>query len=186
MLVLYALTFVFLQSNLKTTKAQLQKINEIDKAVKQLPREFFKYDSLYKRFILNTPVPFAIQSSVIQPQYKETIKNVGLAIVNRIDTLKVKYKKENIKYLIVIEGMSSNDGYPLNFELSYARAYAIYLFWKTNGIKFDSNVCELQIAGSGIMGVGRYSGKDEIKNQRILIQIIPKIGEMKEKEKKTQ
>ncbi len=178
MLVLYALTFVILQTNYKTTKAKLDKIKEIQTAVNQLPQKYFIYQPEYKRFVLNTPVPFAVRSSVIQPKYYGVIKEIGNAIVDRIDSLKVKYGKNDIKYLIVIEGMSSNIPFNLNFELSYARALSIYRFWDSVGIKFDPNVCELQIAGSGTKGVGRNK-KNDLMNQRILIQIIPKIGEMK-------
>lgn len=85
----------------------------------------------------------------------------------------------DIRYLVVIEGMSSRDNYPLNYELSYERSLALFRFWEQHAIRFDPAICEVQIAGSGIGGVGRYSGKNEFKNQRFLIQVVPKIGEFK-------
>lgn len=100
------------------------------------------------------------------------------SIESLISKLKSKYQNENIKYLIVIEGMASIDGYSFNYELSYQRALALARFWTENNIGFDPNICELQIAGSGVGGIGRYRGTDEYKNQRFLIQIVPKIGDI--------
>ena len=74
--------------------------------------------------------------------------------------------------------MSSKDPYSYNDELSYKRSLALAKFWKKNNVEFDQTVCELQIAGSGLGGIGRYTGNEEYKNQRFLIQIVPKIGEL--------
>ena len=63
-------------------------------------------------------------------------------------------------------------------ELSYLRALSLLKLWDNNKIHFDPNFCELQVAGSGTKGVGRYKGKEETKNQQFLIQIIPKIGKI--------
>jgi len=79
----------------------------------------------------------------------------------------------NLKYLIVIEGMASNDGYRLNWELSYNRARAVYEFWKSKRIGFDPAICEVIVSGSGIEGVGRDT-IEQVNNQRILVQILPK------------
>ena len=83
---------------------------------------------------------------------------------------------EDIKYLILIEGMSSSDNYKNNYLLSYARAWAVKKLWDTNNIDLDPSICEIQISGSGPGGIGRYPKNEDKKNQRILIQIIPKIG----------
>ncbi|MCU0468314.1 MAG: OmpA family protein [Arcicella sp.] len=177
MLVLYVLTYVALRQKNKATEDQLRQIKELQAAVKNLPQKYFSYDSTYKRFILKEQIQFRIEKSDIKPQYVDYLKGVGLSIERLIDTLKTRYKDKDIRYLIVIEGMASNDNYQYNNELSYARALALYNLWNSQGIHFDPNICEVQIAGSGIRGVGR--DKKEVRNQRFLIQIIPKTGEIK-------
>jgi hypothetical protein len=72
--------------------------------------------------------------------------------------------------------MASKDNYGMNYELSYKRSKALFDFWKKNQINFDPNICEIIIAGSGTGGAGRDS--IEYKNQRFLIQIIPKISKL--------
>jgi hypothetical protein len=70
---------------------------------------------------------------------------------------------------------------------SYDRAYSLWLHWKNIGIDFEDKkykgLIDLQIAGNGWGGVGRfqYDPQDhfinEAKNQRFIIQIVPKIGD---------
>jgi hypothetical protein len=86
------------------------------------------------------------------------------------------YKKEkNIRYLVLIEGQASLDRYSRNFELSYERALSLLEFWEDNNVNLRKlENCELVLSGSGTGGVPR--DKNESKNQRFLIQIIPKIG----------
>jgi outer membrane protein OmpA-like peptidoglycan-associated protein len=181
MLVLYVLTFVRLKTQQRLTEDQLNKMKEIQAAVKELPQDYFTYNSDFKRFSLNKQVQFSSGSKEIPTDYREYLLNVGKSIESLILKLKTKYQNEKIQYLIVVEGMASNDHYLRNDELSYQRALSLYQFWKQNNIDFDPNFCDLQIAGSGIRGIGRFSGNDEQKNQRFLIQIIPKIGDMVEK-----
>lgn len=177
MLVLFVLVIAMMKRQQQATEQQLQKIKEIQSAVKELPQEYFAYDGVYKRFSLRENVEFAINTDVLKNQSDEKyLVNVGRSIKKLIDTLKVKYQNQDIKYLILIEGMSSSDNYKNNYLLSYARAWAVKKLWDKNGISLDPAICEIQISGSGTGGVGRYSmGKDK-KNQRILIQVIPKIG----------
>ncbi len=91
--------------------------------------------------------------------------------------------RQDIKYLVVIEGQASDDGYYVNEclnndVLSYQRALVLHKFWRSNGIDFsDMNRCELVISGSGIKGVPR--DVIEEKNQRFLIHIVPVIGNIK-------
>ncbi len=178
MMLLYVLTFVKLRIQQRVTEQQLNKVREIQAAVKELPQEYFTYQSEFKRFSLNRQIQFPSGKSDITDEYKDYLLNVGKSIESLISKLKSKYQNENIKYLIVIEGMASVDGYSLNDELSYQRALALARFWKASNVVFDSNFCELQIAGSGTGGIGRFTGTDEYKNQRFLIQIVPKIGDI--------
>jgi outer membrane protein OmpA-like peptidoglycan-associated protein len=178
MLVLYVLTFVRLKTEQKVTETQLNKMKEIQAAVKELPQEYFTYQSEFKRFSLNKQIQFPKGKTEITDDYRDYLLKVGKSIEELISKLKSKYQNENIKYLIVIEGMASVDGYPLNDELSYQRALALARLWKQNNIIFDPKFCELQIAGSGAGGIGRFTGNEEYKNQRFLIQIVPKIGDI--------
>jgi len=181
MLVLYVLTFVRLKTQQQVTEQQLNKMKEIQAAVKELPQEYFTYQSEFKRFSLNRQIQFPKGKSDITDDYRDYLLNVGKSIESLISKLKAKYQNENIKYLIVIEGMASVDGYSLNDQLSYQRALALAKFWKESKIVFDPNFCELQIAGSGTGGIGRFTGAEEYKNQRFLIQIVPKIGDLEVK-----
>lgn len=179
MLVLYVLTYLKLTNQQKVTEQQLNKIKEIQTAVKELPREFFAYDSIYKRFSLVRNIEFQEREDIIKVKDIDYLIDVGNSIRNLIDTLKVKYANQDIKYVVIIEGMASKDNYIDNFPLSYKRAWAVLKLWQSRNIMPDQSICEIQIAGSGTGGIGRYTSNEEKKNQRILIQIVPKIGEVK-------
>lgn len=179
MLVLYVLTYLKLTNQQRATQEQLNKITEIQAAVKALPDEFFAYDSVYKRFSLVQNIEFERGKDVIQGQDVQYLTRVGRSISNLIDTLKTKYVGQDIKYVVIIEGMASKDNYPDNYTLSYRRALAVQNLWNQQNIRFDQSVCEVQVAGSGIGGIGRFPPAEETKNQRILIQIVPKIGKIK-------
>jgi flagellar motor protein MotB len=179
MLVLYVLTYIKLTNQQKTTEKELNEIKEIQAAVKELPREFFAYDSVYKRFSLVQNIEFEKGKDVIQDKDIQYLINVGNSIRDLISILKDKYAQQDIKYVVVIEGMASQDNFPDNFPLSYKRAWAVQKLWQEKEIMPDQSVCEIQIAGSGTGGIGRYPSDEERKNQRILIQIVPKIGDIK-------
>ena len=73
---------------------------------------------------------------------------------------------------------NAKDNYTQNYELSYERALALSRFWQNSGIDFGKN-CEVLISGSGTGGSMRDSY--EKNNQRLLIHIIPKTGEIEQK-----
>lgn len=180
MLVLFVVSIGYLKFNLQSTKEQLKKIKELQTSVRQLPETYFEYQSKYKRFKLSKEVKFDIGSSEIKKKYHEYLIDVGNSITNLISDLdsQDKFKKFDIKYLVVIEGMASKDSYDKNFELSYKRSLSLYKFWKSNGIIFNPKQCEVQISGSGTDGIREFSGKKEKNNQRFLIHIIPKMGKL--------
>lgn len=163
-----------LEAKYVATENQLQKIIEIQNAVKELPSNFFQYDEKHKRFALNRQIKFSAMSSEIRLEDKKFLIDVGNSISSLIERMKNQYSHQNIKYMIIIEGMASKDSYEYNNELSYERALALYNLWINNHIYFDNSVCELQVAGSGVNGVGRSFKESE--NQQFLIQIVPKIG----------
>lgn len=179
MLVLYVLTYLKLTNQQKATEQQLNKIKEIQAAVKELPKDYFAYDSIYKRFSLVRNIEFVSREDIIKDNDIQYLVDVGNSIRTLIQTLKVKYANQDIKYVVIIEGMASSDNYADNFPLSYKRAWAVQKLWQQRGIMPDQSVCEIQIAGSGTGGIGRFPSTEETKNQRILIQIVPKIGEIK-------
>lgn len=179
MLVLFVLTIAMMKRQQKATVEQLKRIVEIQNSVKELDKRYFYYQDEYKRFSLKKQIQFDPAKSTIKIEYKDYLLEVGRNIESLIKRLQTKYQNNDIKYMIIIEGMSSNDNYKYNDELSYQRALSLLKLWNQNSIYFDPAFCELQIAGSGTKGVGRFEGvKNEYKNQQFLIQIIPKIGKI--------
>lgn len=181
MLVLYVLTYNRLYYQQHVTKQQLKTIEEVQNAVKELPREHFSYNHIYKRFSLVENIEFDLGSDVIKPKYIDYLIKVGRSVQELIKRLRNQYVNQDIRYVVVLEGMASNDNYFDNFPLSYRRAWAVYRLWKEQGVVPDLSVCEVQISGSGIEGIGRFPPEQESLNQRILIHIVPKIGEIKVK-----
>lgn len=198
MLVLFVLTIVSLRNSLneaerlrRISEEQLQSIRQIQEAVNQLPREYFEEDAANKRWVLKedfTPQFRTASFNIYELNDTAQLNKVGRSLLKVIDTLNSMKKQEayrnmNITYLVVIEGMASRDGYPLNDELSYNRALSLYKLWRKHGISFEDSQCEVQIAGSGVRGRGRYNAtgeapQDEWRNKRIIIQIVPKISKI--------
>ncbi|MEL6674303.1 MAG: OmpA family protein [Bacteroidota bacterium] len=163
------------RARLLVMEEEYKKLREIQKAIENLDSRYFMYQPEYKRHVLRTQVTFPKGQSVINQQYQPMLMNAGRALKRLIDQLE---PDDNIKYLLVIEGMASKDAYTRNYELSYERALSLVRLWETQGIQFDPNRFEVMISGSGESGVGRDI-QNEANNQRFLIQIIPKIGELR-------
>jgi outer membrane protein OmpA-like peptidoglycan-associated protein len=175
MLVLYVLTFKVLkqrEEEYKVKAQQFERMQKLEASVKQLDdKKNFEYDVNYKRFTLKKRVRFATAQSTIPPEDAAALLAAGMKLGRVINEAK---KTPGLRYLVIVEGMASRDNYTLNSELSYARAKAVLDFWRSNGIVFNPAICETLIAGSGTSGIGRSS--TESQNQRILVQVIPKIG----------
>lgn len=184
MMVLFVVTIGYLQYQKSATEKQLEKITELNAAVKQLPAEYFEYQPLYKRFRLKEQIQFPRGESKIPDRYRQYLVNVGKSVFRLVYQMnnQPEFRDLDIKYLIVIEGMASKDNYPLNFELSYKRALSLYNLWRMEGIIFDPEYCEVQISGSGTRGIREYAGDQEYRNQQFLIHIIPKMGQITENE----
>lgn len=159
---------------------KLEEIKKISEATKKLNRSYFEYSSRYKRYKLKRQIQFQTRSAVIDVRDIDYLKKVGEEVELLLNDLNStpKYKKRKVVYLIIIEGMASNYKYTRNFELSYERALSVYRLWKNSlssqSILFKPDICEIQITGSGEDGIREFSGKNEDKNQQILIHIIPK------------
>ena len=174
------------------TEQELNKIKELQDAVKKIDTTYFEYDSIFKRHTLKSiSVSFKAGSSNINDISdgdRTKLFRAGEAITSFLKD--VKKTIPNAEYLIIIEGQSSSDHYPYNNELSYARALALKRFWDKNGIKFDNLPGELLVSGSGRDSKFRIkpegheykNGKahrwvPNAKNQRFVIHIIPKPGD---------
>jgi outer membrane protein OmpA-like peptidoglycan-associated protein len=165
------------RDRLRVNAENYKRLQAIDDAIKTLAdTQHFEYQAQYKRYVFRKQVQFATGKDGIAPEYFPFMRETGTALNRLISTLRQDPSKRDTRYMIIIEGMSSRDSYSDNFGLSYRRALALYDFWKASGIVFDPEVCEVIVAGSGLDGVGRYTGSDEAKNQRFLIQIVPKVA----------
>lgn len=165
------------RNRLRATAANFERLRQIESAIRALEdKEHFEYQPQYKRYVLRRQVEFAKGEAVIDHRYDAYLQETGNAIAALVQRLKADPSRGGARFLIVIEGMASRDAYADNFQLSYRRALALNNFWLAHNIRFDPDVCEVMIAGSGTEGIGRYNGKDEYRNQRFLIQIMPKIN----------
>lgn len=198
MLVMFVLTIVSLRNSLieaerlrQISEEQLKSIQQIQEAVNQLPTDYFEEDVTNKRWVLKrsfSPKFNVADFNIGVLNDTTNLVKVGQSLMGVIDKLNkmksdIKYKDMDITYLLVIEGMASKDNYYDNDALSYKRALSLYYLWRRNGISFEDSQCEVQISGSGVRGRGRFNSDglhphDEVRNQRIMIQIVPKIGNL--------
>ena len=182
MLVLFVLTITLLHTRIvasekerAATQSQLDKIAEIEESVNRIDANYFEYNDIYKKHILKIKVNFPVGVSEmisVDSNTRNQLLKAGIAIQTSLNELKKEFP--DIKYLLIIEGQSSNDSYARNYELSYERALALNKFWLDSNVDFGDN-CEVIISGSGIGGTMRDTNK-EINNQRFLIHIVPKPG----------
>lgn len=194
MLVLYVLTYAVLNRTIKVQKKSLATITAVDESLRPLKKDstLFKYDEPYKRFQLAFDVKFNVDKSELTDldDANTTIKKIdeaGRQLKNVVDTLISKQQANpvllrDVSYILIIAGYASDFGEVYhNYELSYKRAISLWQHWKSIGINFEDpkykGLVDLQISGNGIGGVGRIKG-NEAANQRFLIQIFPKIGDL--------
>lgn len=207
MLVLFAVSytrFKIKQKELEAFKDKYEEIMSIYQAVDNIDSTYFEFNEEYLKHIFKIQVTYQkgqfslnklLQDDVNSAQYsplnanqiRQQIKDAGNEIKNTITKLQQSDSlKTEIKYLVVVEGQASADGYHTddyynNDVLSYQRALKLHEFWRDSAnIDFTRmERCELVIAGSGEGGVpraNRISEKDDSQNQRFLIHIVPVIG----------
>jgi outer membrane protein OmpA-like peptidoglycan-associated protein len=196
MLVLFVLVFTKQSRHIKDLERQLAIVNAVDENLKPLKsdKSLFTYEEEYKRFKLSFEVKFYPSKSSIDTsdleKYSSTINNIDMAgyklknIINGLKRTKESDSKlKDVSYILVIAGYASKDNTDetYNYELSYKRALSLRNYWRLKGIDFEApeynNLIDLQISGNGLGGVGRL--QNETDNQRFLIQIFPKIGDIK-------
>ena len=101
------------------------------------------------------------------------------------DSVAFSWRFQNVSYILVFAGSASKTGVEdHNYELSYKRAWELWKYWKNDKlINFEDSkyngLIDLQISGNGWGGIGRLPEEQEENNQRFLIQIFPKIGDIK-------
>ena len=194
MLVMYILTYVRLNSTIQFQANKLKIIETVEENLRPLKTEtsLFIYEEQYRRFKLAFDVKFGNNQYQLTPDqlynYGQTIERIdkaGLKLKSIIDHLEQARKSDDrlkrVSYVVVIAGYASKSGEELhNYELSYRRALELKNYWKSKGIDFEAKeyqeLVDLQIAGNGWGGIGRLPL--EVDNQRFLIQIFPKIGDV--------
>jgi hypothetical protein len=182
MLVLFVLVIVLLHNKISEQALKLEefeKIEEIKKSLNNIDSTYFAYNLDYKKHVLKIQVNFPVGQSnmnYIDNDTQMRLQAAGRAVKKQIDEISIT--NPEIQYLLIIEGQASKDMYAHNYELSYERGLALSRFWQDAGIDFGRN-CEVLIAGSGTGGSMRST--IESQNQRFLIHIIPKTGEIEKK-----
>ncbi len=201
MVVLFAVSysrFRVKELELRKLADKYEEIKSIYDMVEKIDTTYFEFNKEYVKHIFKIQVTFQrgmfdiehdLQSDLTDTDaanaLREQIIAAGLEIKSTIEKLqKGESNKQDIKYLVVIEGQASADGYHNdaffnNDVLSYQRALELHKYWKNHGIDFSSMPkCELVISGSGEQGVPRDT-VSETNNQRFLIHIVPVIGNIK-------
>lgn len=184
MLVLFVLTIAILHKKMveieeerKATQAQLDKINEVEKATQNIDAKYFEYRPDFKKHILRISVWFNSGSSDINNISVYT-QNELIKAGQSIEKFISRNSIDGIQYLLIIEGQASKDYYQENYELSYERALSLKKFWESKGVDFG-HTCEVLICGSGdgkLSGTNFMRENQEKANQRFLIHIVPKYG----------
>lgn len=180
MLVLFILTIALLHNKITATQGELDKIKELNTSIEKIDRNYFQYDSTFKRHTLkDINVSFRTNSSNISDLSEKDLARLDSA-GNAIRAFMLNAQKDipEAEYLLIIEGQSSRDNYVYNYELSYARALSLVKFWVSNNIRFDDLPCEVIISGSGQSSRfrNRPDNATNASNQRFVIHIIPKPG----------
>lgn len=168
------------ESELKKIVNKYKEIQAIYKVVENIDSTYFEFKPEYVKHIFKIQVTYQkgkfdldqLQEDIYNKDaanaQREQIIAAGKEIERTIHKLQdTTFTKQDIKYLVVIEGQASADGYYINdyFNndvLSYQRALALHRFWKKEArIDFSKmDKCELVISGSGEGGVPRSSKED--------------------------
>lgn len=201
MVVLFAVSysrFRVKEVELRKLADKYEEIKSIYDMVEKIDTNYFEFNKEYVKHIFKIQVTFQKGKFDIEHELQSDLTNetaanalrdqiyaAGQEIKSTIEKLqRSESNKQDIKYLVVIEGQSSadgyyNDAYFNNDVLSYQRALELHKYWKKKGIDFSSMPkCELVISGSGEKGVPRDK-LDETNNQRFLIHIVPVIGNIR-------
>lgn len=193
MLVLFIFSIVRMGKTLKdinADKEDLENILRLEDQFKVLSESTsLEYDSIKKMFYakdFQEKEIFYSNDDKIKPEYIDIVNRVGYDILQVLENLN---QNEEFNYQMVIEGNAAikwknlksgnyNPDDVAMYHLSYNRALALYLHWKSEGIDFRKYNTEVIIAGSGFNGINRDNEVEDY-NKRFIIQIIPKINRPK-------
>lgn len=175
MLVLFVLVIVLLHSRVVATEKELTAIKQVERSTEGLKKKggYFIFNEEHQKYVLNFPVQFNVGDADfnnIDRVTKEKLKEAGRQIEEFL------LRNHEHQYVMIIEGQASADGYPDNYGLSYKRAIGLMAYWtRTCHLRFGQN-CEIQISGSGdgLLPTNSWREKDQRRNQRFLIHILPK------------
>lgn len=172
-------------------KEYLKRILQLDEQFDQLNKSLaLQYVEEKKMFIARDFVGVEIFNQLddaIKPEYVKTVDAVGLALLEVVRRL---YERNpDLSFQLVIEGNAAIPWQQLHdnvydadnarmYELSYRRALALYLRWRSMGVDLRAYNTEVIIAGSGFNGNNRDEDVEE-NNKRFVIQIIPKVSRPK-------
>lgn len=177
MLVLFVLVIVLLHKRMEATTTELENIKKVEASTRDLEGKYFSYNKEYEKFILNINCQFPVGKfdiDLLDSDTRTKLMDAGRQVKDFLER-----HSEN-QYLVIVEGQASANSEnwtEYNYNLSFQRALSLIKFWATNpNVKFSSENCELQIAGSGDGRLSAKTMRDPIneKNQRFLIYIIPK------------
>lgn len=193
MVVLFAVSY----SRFHLVADKYEEIKKIYRTVENIDSVYFKFDTTNVKHIFKINVTYQrgafdlmkLRADIYNKAEADTLRKriveAGKVIQKTVLNLQNMHdKKQDIKYLVVIEGQASADGYYIdeyfnNDVLSYQRALALHRYWQSRGIDFSAMPkCELVISGSGEGGVPRDDTREEF-NQRFLIHIVPVIGNIR-------
>ena len=189
-------SLVEINDSLQVFKDKYNEIRSIYAAVENINPQYFEFNPTYVKHIFKIQVTYQLGQFDLYRLEDDANGNASRADSLRQQIIKageeirstiVKLQEndsinQDIKYLVVIEGQASKDGFNTddwhnNNVLSYQRALALHQFWRDKANIDFSNMekCELVISGSGEGGVPRDLLR-ETNNQRFLIHIVPVIG----------
>lgn len=171
-------------------KEDLENILKLEDQFKALSQSSsLEYDSIRKMFYAKDfqhKEIFYPNDANIKTEFYGIVDKVGTDLIEILQSLN---NNQNFQYQMVIEGNAAIEWKDLNsgefnpdninmYHLSYNRALALYMYWKSKNMDFRKYNTEVIIAGSGFNGINRDSNVEEY-NKRFIIQIIPKINRPK-------
>lgn len=192
-------SLVEINDSLQVFKDKYNEIRSIYTAVENINPQYFEFNPTFVKHIFKIQVTYQrgqfdlnrleddangneARADSLRRQIVKAGEEIRSTIVKLQDNDSIK---QDIKYLVVIEGQASKDGFNTddwhnNNVLSYQRALALHHFWRDKANIDFSNMekCELVICGSGEGGMPRDSLR-ETNNQRFLIHIVPVIGNIR-------
>lgn len=179
MLLLFIISYISFRAKnaeLAASKIEMDRIRQIDKALRQLDKRYFYLDPNNNRYKLLVDVVFKPHSADINTIGEKSLidlKDAGSILYRKMKELS---SDADINYLLIVEGNTERfknnwiNNPDLGYITSYKRSLALKKYWESQGFDFSVFAnCEILVVGSG------YFGRSHQKNSRTFtIQITPK------------